>query len=182
MLKLDYLLLCEDVIVDNASRISALKIFDNITVTSFPAAHFNFNLLFRLTPTAISEVNGKSIHITVRVLDPDNAELLRAESDSPIISLQNPQNGLVSSVNLNQTIFNKVSLHIVELQVDGKVVGKKEFEVIFHEQLSLKLFYYDKPRYRLHKRRRYANSNRAKYTHNIKCFSRPTKHRCVNCR
>lgn len=131
MFKLDYLIICENVIVDQRARISAINIFDNINVTNLPARHSGFHVLFRINPDKKSSTKGLNIRIAFRVIGPGQEVLVEGKAEMKDLSIKKGA-GLASSADLSNTAFTKPGIHKVELELNGRILGEREFEVIKH--------------------------------------------------
>jgi len=128
MFKLDYLLLCEDVIIDQMGRVSAIKIFDELIVSAFPASHNGFKILFRLNPKEEKDLKNLSLNLLFKVSDPSNKEIARAEANPKDFTIKKG-GGLVSAVDFSPVVFAQEGLHKIEFSINKKLEGVKNFEV-----------------------------------------------------
>ena len=131
MTKLDYFLLCENVINDQQGRISLINIFDTINVTALPAIQPKLCLAFAVYLDSEQQKRGE-VKFKLDVLKPSESSLLSAEGKGeikPVMSKNNVQPKLAANLELAGVVFDEVGLYTAHLYVGSKLISSTTFEV-----------------------------------------------------
>jgi hypothetical protein len=103
-------------------------IFDALIVQQVPALHPSMALAlrFRLSPD-----EAPAHHVTIRLIDPDGAELLPPfETDMQLANLDPVSGGAAQFVlQLNNVRFERLGRHSFDVLIDGEIAGSIELEV-----------------------------------------------------
>jgi hypothetical protein len=126
MVKFDYLLFCEDVIIDAQKRASLINTFDTINSTQFPAINHRFKVMFRLASN-VTKPTSKELEFKLLLTTDKGKELAKAEGSQKVVL--NPDEGLASAIDLSGLVFEKPGKYFIQLFLNGEELAKKVLRV-----------------------------------------------------
>lgn len=126
MFELDYMIFCEDVIVDANKRASLITTFDIVLADKYPATNNKFKVMFRLLPKVKSSKKVK-VKITVLLTDGKNKTLVKAEGSESLLLSMNK--AIASPVDLSGVTFESAGTYFVKLLVNGKELARRKLVV-----------------------------------------------------
>jgi hypothetical protein len=112
--ELDYILICDHAFPDFQGKMSAIGIFDTITVPTLPASHSQLFIIARVRGEP-----GNSLTSQIRMLDPTDQVL----NESPATPVQMRGSGHFHMYVVRPLEVSMPGRHLVQVLLDGRVVG-----------------------------------------------------------
>jgi len=118
--KLNFLHVCEQVIIDTTGNISVINIFNQINSLNFPAIHPKFCIFCNI----IGYQTGRyDIEI---IINNENVPVATVKGKIEIASLKSEANFIANFINFR---FDKEGDYGIEVKVDGNKINDKDYIV-----------------------------------------------------
>jgi len=129
MYKLEYLVICEDVINGDNAKTSLINIFQVVNSTVVPAVCSRLKVAFRVVP---AEPPMGIIKMNISIKSPSGKVVVGADGEIPTTKLVGDKS-LSTSVDFSGLVMEEAGKYTVALKVGEKVVGKTYFDFSIQE-------------------------------------------------
>lgn len=130
MAMIDYFLLCETIIRDEAGRITIVNTFDALNIPEFPAIPAKFALVLRVYPDKDDLKNGM-MSFKIDIVDPKGDTIKSVSVDGKINNeiIEGRQGVALATDLAAQVTIKEAGTYTAVLLINKKEVRKKRFEV-----------------------------------------------------
>jgi hypothetical protein len=111
---LDYILICDHAFPDFQGKMSAIGIFDTISVGTLPASHTQIFIVARLQGEP-----GSSFNSQIRILDPTE----QVHSESPVAPVQMRSSGHFHMYVVRPLQLQTPGRYLVQVLLNGQLAG-----------------------------------------------------------
>lgn len=127
MTKVNYFLLCENLLRDDKGRITLVNIFDSIHAEKLPVSPLKFTLAMSLLLNK-EDIIDNSVNVTIEIYDSKKKIMVKIEGNA---TLTTNESNLVTSVELGgRLILESFNKHTAKLSINGKPIDELKFNVL----------------------------------------------------
>ena len=121
---LENLMMCDYASLTNTGKLNLLGIFESFYSKETPFVYPNFFLIVDMVADTIQD---KKIKLGIKLFDPQKKNV---EKQIELDHKTNAKGKIRAVLNLPNTEFKSFGDHILEISIDGKVVGESKISVI----------------------------------------------------
>lgn len=117
--KLNFLHICDSVLISNTGNISVINIFNTIFTPNFPAIHPKFTIFCNIIGDEVGRGN-----IKISIFDPEKKIIAEVPGEVVIASPNSEANFVANFLNI---LFTKEGEYLVEIKINEIKINEKDY-------------------------------------------------------
>lgn len=141
MARLNYLIICEEVVVDKTTqKISVVNIFNSIGANELPARPNKFVVAFDFCPED-GDVSDDTVHVKIKIVPPSKKHVFSITGTGtftkPPVKSDDTTSEIVHHLNLADKLgVHEFGTHKVQLFVADKKIGERSLKIVPAEEIT----------------------------------------------